>query len=153
MDRPATCHDASGAGTAAPGVLASVQRAPHLLRMRILCADDDPDLRVILDIALRLDPGIDPTIVETGAAALRALPDGPWDAILLDAMMPELDGYATCAALKADPASRDIPVVFLTARTERGEADRAIAAGAVACLAKPFDPMTLAQNLRAALRR
>jgi CheY-like chemotaxis protein len=121
--------------------------------MRILCADDDPDLRVILDIALRLDPELAPTIVETGAAALRELPNGPWDAILLDAMMPELDGYETCAALKADPTTRDIPVVFLTARTERGEAARALAVGAVACLAKPFDPMTLAQDLRAALKR
>ncbi len=131
--------------------LAVRQAAPQLVRMRILCADDDPDLRVILEIALRLDPDIEPTIVETGAAALRALPNGPWDAILLDAMMPELDGYATCAALKADPGSRDIPVVFLTARTERGEAERALAVGAKACLSKPFDPMTLAQDLRAVL--
>jgi CheY-like chemotaxis protein len=121
--------------------------------MRVLCADDDADIRVILDLALRLAPDIEPTIVDSGLRVMEEVPRGPWDAILLDAMMPGMDGYATCEALKADPATRDIPVIFLTARTERGESARAIALGALACLAKPFDPMTLASEFRAALDR
>jgi len=119
--------------------------------MRVLCADDDADIRVILELALRLSPGIEPTIVDSGDKVLAEVAHGAWDAILLDAMMPGLDGYATCEALKRDPAYRDIPVVFLTARTERGESERALQLGAVACLAKPFDPMTLGTELRAAL--
>jgi CheY-like chemotaxis protein len=119
--------------------------------MRLLCADDDPDIRVILDLALKLDPGIQATIVDSGDAVLARASDGPWDAFVLDAMMPGLDGYATCERLKADPATSGIPVLFLTARTQRGETDRALALGARACLSKPFDPLTLASELRAAL--
>jgi CheY-like chemotaxis protein len=119
--------------------------------MRILCADDDPDIRVILDLALKVDPDIDATIVESGDAVLARAKER-WDAFVLDAMMPGTDGYATCERLKADPATSSIPVVFLTARTQRGEVDRALALGAKACLVKPFDPMTLAGDLRAALR-
>jgi two-component system, OmpR family, response regulator len=119
--------------------------------MRILCADDDPDIRMILELALGLGPGIEAVVVDSGEAALREVRPGHWDAVLLDAMMPGLDGYQTCAALRADPATAGIPIVFLTARTERGESERALAAGAVACLAKPFDPLTLAADLQAAL--
>ena len=72
--------------------------------MRILCADDDPDIRVILDLALKVDPGIEATIVESGDAVLARATER-WDAFLLDAMMPGTDGYATCERLKADPAT------------------------------------------------
>lgn len=119
--------------------------------MRILCADDDPDIRVILELALKIDPDIDATILDSGDAVLARAHE-QWDAFLLDAMMPGTDGYATCERLKTDPATSAIPVVFLTARTQRGETDRALALGAKACLSKPFDPMTLARELRAALR-
>ncbi len=119
--------------------------------MRILCCDDEDDIRAILELALGLDPTIDATLVASGEAALARAAEGGWDAILLDAMMPGLDGYETCRRLKADPATADVPVVFLTARTQRSESERALELGAVACLAKPFDPMTLAAELRAAL--
>jgi putative two-component system response regulator len=66
-------------------------------------------------------------------------------------MMPGLDGYETCRRLKADPDTAGVPVVFLTAKTQREEVARALALGAAACLTKPFDPLTLAAELRAAL--
>jgi CheY-like chemotaxis protein len=66
-------------------------------------------------------------------------------------MMPGLDGYETCRRLKDDPATAAIPVVFLTAKTQHDELRRAMALGATACLTKPFDPLTLATELRAAL--
>ena len=84
---------------------------------------------------------------------LERAAEGGWDAFVLDGMMPGLDGYEVCERLKADPATADVPVVFLTAKTQREEQDRALAAGAVACLTKPFDPLTLAAELRAALGR
>jgi CheY-like chemotaxis protein len=119
--------------------------------MRLLCADDEPDIRVVLELALALDPGITAEIADSGEALLARVHGFAPDAILLDAMMPGLDGYATCERLKADPATAAVPVVFLTAKTQRTEVERALALGAAACLVKPFDPMTLAAELRAAL--
>ena len=119
--------------------------------MRLLCADDEEDLRVILEIALSLDPDIRAEIVPSGAAVLERARTGGYDAILLDGMMPEMDGYETCRRLKADPATAGLPVVFLTAKSLQSERSRALALGAVACLTKPFDPLTLAAEIRAAL--
>ena len=119
----------------------------------MLCADDEEDIRTILQLALSLDPDLDVELVESGEAALARAGNGGFDAIVLDGMMPGLDGYETCRRLKADPTTAHIPVVFLTAKTQRGEVDHALNIGAVACLMKPFDPMTLAAELRAALGR
>jgi CheY-like chemotaxis protein len=119
--------------------------------MRLLCADDEPDIRTILELALSLDPRIEAEVLPSGVALLERVKTSRPDAILLDAMMPELDGYETCRRLKADPATRDIPVVFLTARAQRGEQDTAMDVGAIACLTKPFDPITIAGELMTTL--
>ena len=126
---------------------------PLTPRMRLLCADDEEDIRTILQLALGLDPELEVELVDSGTAALARAATGGYDAIVLDAMMPGLDGYETCRRLKAVPETARIPVVFLTAKTQRGDVDRALALGAVACLMKPFDPMTLARELRTALGR
>ena len=119
--------------------------------MRLLCADDEDDIRTILELALGLAPDFQVEIVASGEELLRrARTDRP-DAIVLDGMMPGLDGYETCSRLKADPATAPIPVVFLTAKTQRDEVARALSLGAVACLTKPFDPLTLATQVRVAL--
>lgn len=121
--------------------------------MRILCADDDEDIRTILALALALDPDFDVDVVDSGTAVLAKAASGGYDAFVLDGMMPGLDGYETCRRLKDNPATAGAPVVFLTARAQRDEVARALALGAVACLTKPFDPMTLAAELRRALGR
>ncbi len=125
----------------------------EMLPMRLLCADDEEDIRAILDLALGLDPTLEVEIVPSGVAVLERVTSGTFDAILLDAMMPGLDGYETCRRLKADPATAHLPVVFLTAKTLREERQRAADAGATGCLTKPFNPMTIAAELRAALDR
>jgi CheY-like chemotaxis protein len=119
--------------------------------MKLLCADDEPDLRTILELALSIDPGFDVEIVASGAELLARASQGRYDAFVLDGMMPGLDGYETCRRLKTDPATAGIPVIFLTAKTQQEEMRRALALGATACLVKPFDPLTLAMELRAAL--
>lgn len=119
--------------------------------MRLLCADDEPDIRTILELSLGLEPRLEVEVFPSGIELLERAKQGNVDAILLDAMMPEVDGYETCRRLKADPATAHIPVVFLTARAQRGEQDVAIELGAVACLTKPFDPLTLAGELMVAL--
>lgn len=121
--------------------------------IRLLCADDEEDIRTILRVALSLDRELDVHFVASGAEALTRARDGGFDAIVLDGMMPDLDGYETCRLLKADPATAGIPVVFLTAKSQREETRRALAIGAIACLNKPFDPLTIAGELRRALGR
>lgn len=121
--------------------------------MRLLCADDEPDIRIILEVALSLEPEIRAEFFHSGAALLERARQGDADAILLDAMMPEMDGYETCRRLKSDARTAAIPVVFLTARAQRGEQAGALEVGAVACLTKPFDPLTIAGELLAALGR
>jgi CheY-like chemotaxis protein len=120
--------------------------------MRLLCADDEADIRAILELALGLDPDLDVTIVDSGHAALARARETTYDVIVLDGMMPGLDGYETCRRLKADAATASIPVLFLTAKTQRDEVTRALALGAVACLTKPFDPLTIAREVREALQ-
>jgi DNA-binding response OmpR family regulator len=119
--------------------------------MRLLCVDDEDDIRVILELALELDPGFEVEVVSTGAELLDRAARGGYDAFVLDGMMPVMDGYETCRRLKSSPATAGVPVVFLTAKTQRDEMARALELGAVACLTKPFDPMTLAAELREAL--
>lgn len=121
--------------------------------MRLLCADDEPDIRTILELALGLESSIEAEVLDSGVALLARVKEARPDAILLDAMMPEVDGYETCRRLKSDPETADIPVVFLTARAQRGEQDSALEVGAVACLTKPFDPLTLAGELLVVLGR
>ncbi len=120
--------------------------------MRVLCADDEEDIRTILALALALDPEISAEFVENGEAALARAHEG-WDAFLLDGMMPGVDGYEACRRLKADPVTAAVPVVFLTAKTSRDDIAHALALGATGSLAKPFDPMTLAGELRRLLGR
>jgi CheY-like chemotaxis protein len=119
--------------------------------MKLLCADDEPDLRTILELALSIDPGFEVEIVSSGTELLERASRGRYDAFVLDGMMPGLDGYETCRRLKGDPTTAAVPVVFLTAKTQQEEMRRALALGATACLMKPFDPLTLAMELRAAL--
>ncbi|MDX2184228.1 MAG: response regulator [Gemmatimonadaceae bacterium] len=121
--------------------------------LRVLCADDEEDIRTILELSLGLDPDIQATVLPSGEALLAHVSTGTWDAIILDAMMPGLDGYDTCRRLKENPATAAIPVVFLTARTQRDEVTRALSAGAVASLVKPFDPLELAGELRRVIAR
>lgn len=121
--------------------------------MRLLCADDEEDIRTILELALGLDPELVVEIVGSGQEALDRLGQSQYDAVVLDGMMPGIDGYETCRRMKADARTAHIPIVFLTAKTQRDEVARALALGAIACLTKPFDPMTLASELRSALGR
>jgi CheY-like chemotaxis protein len=118
--------------------------------VRVLLADDDPDIRLVARLALKRG-GFDVTAVDSGPAVLEQVAAVRPDVILLDWMMPGMDGAETCARLKADPATARIPVVFLTARP----ADSSVAAalGAAGTLAKPFDPLVLARHVSEILAR
>jgi len=112
-------------------------------------ADDDPDLRTIAEVALSTVGGLVVRAVASGAEALAAAREEPPDVVLLDVMMPGLDGPSTLERLRAEPATRAIPVIFMTAKVQDHEVARYRALGAAAVIRKPFDPMTLAAQVRA----
>jgi two-component system, OmpR family, response regulator len=119
---------------------------------RVLFVDDDPDIRRIGRLALGAT-GWQVTLVESGNEALEWLRRNPVDVVLLDVMMPGLDGPETLSLLQGDPQIPDVPVVFLTACSEPAEAAELHALGARAVFAKPFDPMGLGQRLGEVLSR
>ncbi|WP_295403904.1 diguanylate cyclase [uncultured Thiocystis sp.] len=115
--------------------------------MRILIVDDLPDnLRVLSK--MMIDDGHRISAVTSGAQALRLAETIMPDLILLDVMMPELDGYQTCAALKANPLLKPIPVIFITALTSVEDETRGLATGAVDYIVKPFNEAIVKQRVR-----
>jgi CheY-like chemotaxis protein len=116
---------------------------------RIACVEDEQDIQVVLRIALETIGGYEPVMYSSGAEALHDIASHPPDLILLDVMMPGMDGREVLVRLKHDEASAGIPVVFLTAKAREFEIAEYIAAGAVAVITKPFDPVTLAARVEA----
>lgn len=115
---------------------------------RVLVVDDEPSIREIAQISLEMVGGHQVRTAATGAEALQMAADDPPDLILIDVMMPELDGPTTVSRLQADPRTRDVDVVMLTAKVQPSERARFSALPGVAgVIAKPFDPMTLPQEL------
>jgi CheY-like chemotaxis protein len=119
--------------------------------MRILIIDDEADIRRVARLSLVKIGGMEVLDAASGAEGARTAAAETPDAILLDVMMPGLDGPATLDALRADPRTAGIPVVFLTAKAMPEEVKRLLAMGVRGVLNKPFDPMTLPSQLRAAL--
>jgi CheY-like chemotaxis protein len=117
----------------------------------VLLVDDEDDIRLVAKACLERLGGWRVQSASSGLDALElAHADRP-DAIVLDVMMPDLDGPGTLARLRADPATADIPVLFLTAKAQASDRAELESLGAEAVLTKPFDPMTLADQIRAAL--
>lgn len=104
---------------------------------RILVVDDDRLIRQMVRDMLEIAEFAVGEAVDGADGLVQAAAFHP-DVILLDLMMPDMDGYAVCRRLKADPATRAIPVIFLTASANLKLNREAYAAGAVACLTKPF---------------
>jgi CheY-like chemotaxis protein len=116
---------------------------------RILYVDDEPDIREVTRIALEVVGGFEVETCESGEAALLKAQDCRPDLILLDVMMPGMDGPETLKALRAIAALARVPVVFFTAKAQRSEIAELLALGAIDVLGKPFDPMTIGQALNA----
>lgn len=124
------------------------------MMLNVLHVDDEPDIREVAALALEMDPEIRVRSAASGREALAVLETTiPVDIILLDVMMPELDGPSTLEQLRKISAHADTPVIFMTARAQSHELDRFLGLGALAVIIKPFDPMTLAQQLRDHLAR
>jgi two-component system OmpR family response regulator len=116
--------------------------------LRILHVDDEPDIRELVVLSLGLDPDFMVRSCGSGREALAVAADWQPDFILLDVMMPAMDGPATLVRLRENASSASIPVIFMTARAQARELDRFRSLGAAGVIPKPFDPMTLAASLR-----
>ena len=115
---------------------------------RILYAEDEPDIQAVAKLALEMVGGFQVLICGTGIEALEKVQDFAPDLVLLDVMMPGMDGPTALQRLRADPATAAIPAIFLTAKVQPSEVARFQALGALDVIAKPFDPMTLAAQVR-----
>jgi CheY-like chemotaxis protein len=116
----------------------------------ILFVDDDEDIRTIAHMSLTAVGGWQVTLADCGAMALEKAVDNPPDLIVMDMMMPGMDGLATLQRLRDDPRTAAIPVIFLTAKVQKTEVDRYRAVGA-GLIVKPFDPMKLPDEIRCVL--
>ncbi|MGA2217468.1 MAG: response regulator [Terracidiphilus sp.] len=118
---------------------------------RILIIDDEDDIREVAALSLETVAGWDVVTANSGAQGLaRAIEHQP-DAILLDVMMPGMDGPTTFRELRKNPATAKIPVVLLTAKVQSNDQRRFADLGVEAILLKPFDPLTLSTQIANAL--
>ena len=120
--------------------------SPEKLR-RVLVIDDEPDILAVIRITLRARAGFEVEVCQSGGQALDVARRFAPDLILLDVMMPGLDGPATFRALRDDPQTVATPVVFMTATTMKHETACYLDLGAAGVIAKPFDQRTLADEL------
>jgi two-component system, OmpR family, response regulator len=116
---------------------------------QILYVEDDPDIQVVAKIALEMVGEFTLSAHSSGVTALKAVEDGfvP-DLMLLDVMMPEMDGPTTLSKLREMTVTATTPVVFMTAKVQASEVAYYKSLGAVGVIPKPFDPMTLSNQLR-----
>jgi CheY-like chemotaxis protein len=116
--------------------------------VRVLHVDDEPDIREVVELSLGLDPDFSVRGCASGGDALATAANWSPDLILLDVMMPVMDGPTTLTHLRQSRRTADIPVVFMTARAQPRELEHFVSLGAEGVIAKPFDPMTLASVVR-----
>ena len=116
--------------------------------MKILIVDDDADIRRIVRLGLTRVGRMDVVEAESGSDGARIAVEERPDAILLDVMMPLMDGPATLVLLRENPETAEIPVIFLTAKALTPEVRGLMETGVAGVLTKPFDPLTLADEVR-----
>ena len=116
---------------------------------RILLVEDEPDIQMIARLTLESVGGFAVHTASSGREALKAAGTHAPDLILLDVMMPGMDGLAVFRALKTDPQTASIPVIFMTAKFQAHEVEAYKQLGALDTIRKPFDPMALPERIKA----
>lgn len=116
--------------------------------MRILYVEDEPDIAQVARLALETVGGFTIEACDNGQIALDKGPAFKPDLVLMDVMMPEMDGPTALKEMKKMPEMKDVPVIFMTAKVQPAEIAEYKALGAVDVIPKPFDPMTLAEQVK-----
>lgn len=115
---------------------------------RILLVEDEPDIRAMSTMALTRVGKFDVQACGHGREVIPAARANRPDLVILDVMMPDIDGPTVLASLKAEADLADIPVIFMTAKVQPSEVERFMSLGAIGVVAKPYDPMTLSNTIR-----
>lgn len=115
---------------------------------KILYVEDEPDIQAIAQIALESVGGFSLKVCSNGNDAINEVSDFAPDLLLLDVMMPGIDGPSTLKELRKIPAFAQTPAIFMTAKVQEDEVSDLRALGAIDVIAKPFDPMELANKIR-----
>lgn len=107
---------------------------------KILVAEDEKDIQKVIKITLKFKGGFDVKFANNGLEVIDMVRKEKPDLIILDVMMPKMDGYETCKTLKANKDTADIPIVFLTAKAQEKEIEEGLKLGAIDYIKKPFEP-------------
>ena len=119
---------------------------------RILLIDDEETIQEVVQVGIEIEAGWQVAIASSGSEGINLAQTQQPDAILLDVMMPDMDGISTLSNLKADAKTCSIPVIFLTAKTQASEKNQLQNLGVVDVITKPFNSMTLASQIAKILR-
>jgi DNA-binding response OmpR family regulator len=130
-----------------PSILTEVEPAAD---PRVLVVDDDPVILRLLEVNFRLD-GFEVVAASRGDEAIAAADRDLPDAVVVDVMMPGVDGYEVCERLRGDPRFVDLPIVMLTARSQEDDRNRGAVLGVAGYMTKPFDPAELVALVRSLL--
>ena len=120
---------------------------------RILYVEDEPDIRLVAKMALEMVGGFEVVACACGEEALQAAPTARADLLLVDMMMPGMNGIRTLEALRAMPETAHTPAIFMTAKVQSNEIATYKACGAIDVIPKPFEAMELAAQIRAICAR
>ncbi|MDH5654747.1 MAG: response regulator [Spirochaetia bacterium] len=115
---------------------------------KILYVEDEIDIQSIAKIALESVGGFSLKVCSSGKEALESISSFAPDMVLLDVMMPEMDGPATLEAIRKLPEYTSIPIIFMTAKVQPSEVEELKSLGAMDVISKPFDPMTLSEQIK-----
>jgi DNA-binding response OmpR family regulator len=117
---------------------------------RILIVEDHPIIAELVETRLRIE-GMDPVKCPGGREALEIIGTQPFDAVILDIMMPDVDGYEVLRNIRGRPDTRDLPVIFLTAKSTPADIEKGLAMGANYYITKPFSGLDLVRKVRVCL--
>lgn len=114
---------------------------------KIMMVEDDPDIQIVARMSLEAVGGFTVEVCSGGIEALEKIEGFAPDLVLLDVMMPDMDGPTVLKHLRERPATKELPIIFMTAKAQAHEVAAYKALGAVAVVSKPFDPMSLPQTI------
>lgn len=115
---------------------------------KIIYAEDEPDLQTVVEMTVQAMSDFEMKICDNGKILLECVEEYSPDLIMLDVMMPELDGPSTFNKLKEMEKLKNVPVIFMTAKAQVHEVEHFKSLGAIGVITKPFDPMTLCEEIQ-----
>ena len=121
--------------------------------MKVLVVEDDRSIQMVLELVLARMAKCEVLLAGEGRQGLAMIKQHKPDVVLLDLMLPGIDGFEICQRAKEDPETRHIPIIFLTAQPQPSAIARAMSLGAAAYLIKPFDPTTIVSQINEALAK